>query len=98
MTTTSGPPVPRTAGAGPSDADEAFAVFYQSELLRQVRRAALLVEDPEVAHDLVHDAFVEVYRRWDALRDPGPYLGRAVLNGAATTVAGPPPGLESSLC
>jgi RNA polymerase sigma factor (sigma-70 family) len=80
MTTTSGPPVPRTAGAGPRDTDGAFVVFYESELRHQVRRAALLVGDPEVAHDLVHDAFVEVYRRWDALRDPGPYLGRAVLN------------------
>jgi RNA polymerase sigma factor (sigma-70 family) len=54
--------------------------FYQRELPLQVRRAALLVGDPEAAHDLVHDAFVEIYRRWGLLREPGPYLGAAVVN------------------
>jgi RNA polymerase sigma factor (sigma-70 family) len=54
--------------------------LYERELGLQVRRAALLVGSPETAHDLVHDAFVELYRRWDDVRDPGPYLGRAVLN------------------
>lgn len=57
-----------------------FAGFYEDELAGQVRRAALLTGSPETGHDLVHDAFVEVYRRWDDLRDPGPYLSRAVLN------------------
>lgn len=75
MTVTSGPPLqslPR------SRAD--FVALYERELARQVRRATLLVGSPEAAHDLVHDAFVEVYRRWEQLRDPGPYLGTAVLN------------------
>jgi RNA polymerase sigma factor (sigma-70 family) len=57
-----------------------FAGFYQAELAGQVRRAALMTGSPEQAHDLVHDAFVEVFRRWDDLDFPGPYLNRAVLN------------------
>jgi RNA polymerase sigma factor (sigma-70 family) len=75
MTVTTGGPPPPEAGV-----DDAFAAFYRHELARQVRRAALLVGDAEAGHDLVHDAFVEVYRRWGKLRDPGPYLARAVLN------------------
>jgi RNA polymerase sigma factor (sigma-70 family) len=77
MTIATGPPVPSARGAGPG---EAFVALYERELGLQVRRAALLVGSQETAHDLVHDAFVELYRRWDAVRDPGPYLGRAVLN------------------
>lgn len=57
-----------------------FEELYERELPIQVRRAALLVGDAEAAHDLVHDAFVEVYRRWDDLDDAGPYLARAVVN------------------
>jgi RNA polymerase sigma factor (sigma-70 family) len=57
-----------------------FADFYRLELSRQVRRAALLTGSAELAHDLVHDAFVEIYRRWDQIDQPGPYLNRAVLN------------------
>jgi DNA-directed RNA polymerase specialized sigma24 family protein len=57
-----------------------FAEFYRAEVRGQVRRAALLVGSAELANDLVHDAFVELYRRWDEIERPGPYLNRAVLN------------------
>ena len=57
-----------------------FAAFYRRELGGQVRRATLLVGDLEVARDLVHDAFTDVYTRWATLREPGPYLNVAVLN------------------
>ena len=58
-----------------------FAAFYAKELDGQVRRAYLLVGSSETANDVVHDAFVAVYRRWDELESPGPYLNRVVLNG-----------------
>jgi RNA polymerase sigma factor (sigma-70 family) len=58
-----------------------FAVFYANELDAQVRRAFLLVGSNEAANDVVHDAFVAVYRRWGAIESPGPYLNRVVLNG-----------------
>jgi RNA polymerase sigma factor (sigma-70 family) len=63
--------------------DEApgFAEFYAAELDRQVRRAFLMVGSNELANDIVHDAMVEVYRRWEQLERPAAYLNRAVLNG-----------------
>lgn len=57
-----------------------FSDFYRAELDGQVRRAALLTGSSELAHDVVHDAFTEVLRRWNHLDHPGPYLNRAVLN------------------
>lgn len=61
--------------------DAAFAAFYRRELEQQVRRAFLLLGSNEAADDVVHDAFVAVYQRWDSLEAPGPYLNRVVLNG-----------------
>lgn len=57
-----------------------FADFYRSELPGQVRRAGLLTGSAEVAQDVVHEVFVQIFRRWDELDHPGPYLNRAVLN------------------
>jgi RNA polymerase sigma factor (sigma-70 family) len=59
----------------------AFRDFYEAELPGQVRRAALMVGSDELGNDVVHDAMVEVFRRWDHLEHPGAYLNRAVLNG-----------------
>jgi DNA-directed RNA polymerase specialized sigma24 family protein len=63
------------------DEEDSFRVFYGLEHDRQVRRAALLLGSEVVAHDVVHDAMVEVLRRWSSLEQPGGYLHRAVLNG-----------------
>jgi DNA-directed RNA polymerase specialized sigma24 family protein len=71
----------RCPGASEQRTGVAFADFYGRELAGQVRRAALLLGSDELANDVVHDAFVAVYRRWDALDEPGPYLNVAVLNG-----------------
>jgi RNA polymerase sigma factor (sigma-70 family) len=59
----------------------AFGEFYRLELDAQVRRAVLLLGSNDLANDVVQEAFVAVYRRWDVLDDPGPYLHMAVLNG-----------------
>jgi RNA polymerase sigma factor (sigma-70 family) len=68
-------------GASEQRTGTAFGEFYGRELDGQVRRAALLLGSDEHANDVVHDAFVAVYRRWDSLDEPGPYLNVAVLNG-----------------
>lgn len=57
----------------------AFSSFYRAELVGQVRAAALVTGSRTAAQDLVHDAFVEVLRKWDTIESPGPYLQRAVL-------------------
>lgn len=56
----------------PLDSGDNFASFYRRELAVQVRRATLLVGDSNDARDLVHDAFVEVYRRWATSACPVP--------------------------
>lgn len=68
-------------GASEQRSGVAFGEFYGRELDAQVRRATLLLGSNELANDVVHDAFVAVYRRWDSLDEPGPYLNVAVLNG-----------------
>lgn len=57
-----------------------FESFYDSEIDHQVRRAVLLLGSNDVANDVVHDSFIEVFTRWEDLDDPGPYLHRIVLN------------------
>lgn len=59
-----------------------FASFYADEFPGQVRRARFILGASGAAEDVVHQAFVEVWGRWDSLRDPGPYLNRCVVNGA----------------
>jgi RNA polymerase sigma factor (sigma-70 family) len=58
-----------------------FADFYRAELDGQVRRAGLMLGSSAAANDVVHEAFLQMYRRWDQITEPGPYLNRAVLNG-----------------
>jgi RNA polymerase sigma factor (sigma-70 family) len=65
-------------GAGVDRAS--FGDFYRLELDGQVRRAVLLLGSNDIANDVVHDAFIAVYDRWDTLEDPGPYLHTTVLN------------------
>ena len=58
-----------------------FASFYESELVRQVRAATLVLGSRQAAQDVVHDVFVEIFQRWDGrISDPAAYLQRAVVN------------------
>lgn len=65
----------------PETRAEAFTGFYTREHEGQVRRAFLLLGRSGPAHDVVADAFISVYQRWDKISEPGPYLNRCVLNG-----------------
>jgi len=64
-----------------SDTAGDFRRLYEKEFDRQVRRAALMVGSSDVANDVVQDAFIRLYERWDRIDGPGPYLHRSVLNG-----------------
>lgn len=64
-----------------SDTAGEFRRLYEMEFDRQVRRAALMVGSSDVANDVVQDAFIRLYERWDRIDEPGPYLHRSVLNG-----------------
>lgn len=60
--------------------DAQFRDLYEREHAAQVRRAALMLGSTEQAHDVVHDAMVELYSRWETIVEPGAFLNRVVLN------------------
>jgi RNA polymerase sigma-70 factor (sigma-E family) len=60
---------------------ELFGVHHR----RLVGLASLLVDDRQVAEDVVQDAFAALHRHWRRLRDQNAavaYLNRAVVNGS----------------
>jgi RNA polymerase sigma factor (sigma-70 family) len=57
-----------------------FRTVYRSELARLVRLAHLITGSNAIAEDLVHDAFVAAFHRWDSIDDPRGYMYRAVVN------------------
>jgi RNA polymerase sigma factor (sigma-70 family) len=60
---------------------DCFAALYETEMVRQVRSATLILGSRQAAQDVVHDVFVEILQRWDdGISDPGAYLQRAVVN------------------
>lgn len=74
-------PVDRYTRAGSAEpGDDGFRVVYRTELPRLVRLAHLITGSNAVAEDVVHDAFVAAYLRWDRIDDPRGYMYRAVVN------------------
>lgn len=61
--------------------DASFEDVYADHYARMVRVAHMLTGSNEAAEDVVHDAFVALYRRFDAVSDPPGYLYRTVVNG-----------------
>jgi RNA polymerase sigma-70 factor (sigma-E family) len=69
----------------------AVTELYVGHALGLVRLAVLLVGDRASAEDVVQDAFLGLYRRWDSLPDtsaPLAYLRVSVLNGCRTALRG----------
>ena len=60
-----------------------FGAFYVEAYPDAVRLATLLVGVND-AEDTVQDAFVAVFRRFEAVDDPGAYLRATVVNGCRT--------------
>ena len=60
------------------------SALYQAHAVALVRLAVLMTGDQPTAEDVVQDAFLGLYRRWQALDDAGKalgYLRSSVLNG-----------------
>ena len=72
------PPVPALV---PVVAASGFEHVYKAHYLRMVRVAHMITGSNEAAEDVVQDAFVALYRRFDSLGDPAGYLYRSVVNG-----------------
>lgn len=77
----------RAEASAVSDANETVASLFRDERLGLLRLATLLVFDRNLAEDIVQDAFIGLYRRWDRLVDQSravSYLRSSVINGART--------------
>ena len=57
-----------------------FTAVYRSEQPAMVRVAYQIVGSNAEAEDLVHDAFLELHRKWGTVDNPGGYLRTAVVN------------------
>lgn len=72
-------------GRVPASAEHAVEELYRAHALTLVRLAVMLTGDQVTAEDVVQEAFIGLYRRWNGIRDHGsvlPYLRTAVVNGA----------------
>ena len=71
------------AGVQPRAATPAgFYDFYSLQFAPMIRLAVGLVDTPECAEEIVQDAFVRVFERWERVEEPLAYLRTAVINGA----------------
>lgn len=71
----------------PSQAAQTVTALYQAHSLGLVRLAVIMLGDQGAAEDVVHDAFLGLYRRWDNLADASSalaYVRSSVLNGCRT--------------
>ena len=69
---------------GRPPANASVTELYAAHALGLVRLAVVMLGDQQAAEDVVHDAFLGLYRRWDTLADHAkalPYVRSAVLNG-----------------
>jgi RNA polymerase sigma factor (sigma-70 family) len=69
-------------GSRSFDHVDGFDDFYRAHYESLVRLGYLLTLSEDVARDLVHDVFVRVYRRFEGLEEPLPYLRRCVVNAS----------------
>ncbi len=76
---------PVGAGVAPSIhhwVNAGFGDLYAAQYRPMVRLAQALVDTVENAEEIVQQAFVRVYERWDRLDNAKAYLRTAVVNGA----------------
>ncbi|HEY2207429.1 MAG TPA: SigE family RNA polymerase sigma factor [Pseudonocardia sp.] len=81
-------PAQRVAEPAPA-APKNLADLYTEHRMRLVRLAALLVDEPGTAEDVVQEAFAGLHRHWSGLRDEHAalgYLRTAVVNGSRSVL------------
>jgi RNA polymerase sigma-70 factor (sigma-E family) len=70
--------------APPAGPEDQVTALYQAHATGLVRLAMLMLGDQGAAEDVVQDAFLGLYRRWNGLNDPAraiAYTRSSVLNG-----------------
>jgi len=63
-------------------ASDGFPELFERERAGMVGLAYLVTGSNAVAEEIAHDAFINVYERWERLDNPGAYLRRCVVNAA----------------
>jgi RNA polymerase sigma-70 factor (sigma-E family) len=77
-------PLTELRRTAPETVRQQVTALYQAHALGLVRLAVLMVGDQPTAEDVVQEAFLGLYRRWPALKDPEralAYARSSVLNG-----------------
>jgi RNA polymerase sigma factor (sigma-70 family) len=77
------------ADVGGWTAERHVTSLYRAHALSLARLALVMLGDRSAAEDVVQDAFLGLYRRWDRLADPAvaqSYLRTSVLNGCRTAL------------
>jgi RNA polymerase sigma-70 factor (sigma-E family) len=77
------------ASSPPRAAERAVSALYAEHALGLVRLAVIVTGDRASAEDIVQDAFLGLYRRWEHLADtsfPLAYLRASVLNGCRSAL------------
>ncbi len=75
--------VPSDAALDELEASRTFEAFYQAEARTLFRRLWLVTANRAEAEELMQDAFLKVWERWDhvsAMDDPVGYLYRTAMN------------------
>ena len=70
-------------------AERQVTALYEAHALSLARLALVMLGDPSAAEDVVQDAFLGLYRRWDSLASASvavTYLRTSVLNGCRTAL------------
>jgi len=73
----------------PPPATHVVTALYAEHALGLIRLAVIMLGDQAAAEDVVQDAFLGLYRRWDSLADasnPIAYLRASVLNGCRSAL------------
>lgn len=65
---------------------ETFARVYTAQYATLVRLAYVTTGSGPAAEDVVQDAFTDLYRRFEAIAEPVPYLRRAVVSRCTSWV------------
>ncbi|MFK3985123.1 sigma factor [Micromonospora sp. NPDC050397] len=71
-------------------AEVTFDAVYAAHYVVLVRLAYVTTGSQQVAEDVVQEVFIEWLRRMDAVRDPVPYLRRAVVSRCRAPDRRPP--------
>jgi DNA-directed RNA polymerase specialized sigma24 family protein len=77
-----------------TEAERHGTALYEAHAVSLARLALLMLGDSAAAQDVVQDAFLGLYRRWDKIADRGAapaYLRTSVLNGCGSSPARPIP-------